>query len=71
MNNININIKGKKSLIRINVAELARVIGRSRTYTWLVLNGKLKGKRYGRPTKKLIAEALGIPYEEFWGEKEK
>ncbi|MEJ5227225.1 hypothetical protein [Thermodesulfovibrio sp.] len=71
MINIMFTEKDKKNLIRINKAELARRIGRSRTWVTLVMNGKTGNKRYGRPTRKLIAEALGVPYEELWGEEKK
>lgn len=57
----------KRGLITVNIGELSRKIGQSRTWVSLVWNGRVKGKK----TRKLIAEALGIPYEELWGEEEK
>ncbi len=56
----------KKNLIKINISELARRTGKSRTWLSLVLNGHFKGL----PTRKAIAEALGVPYEELWGKEE-
>jgi len=58
--------KTKNKLIRINIGEVAKATGKSRTWISLVLNGHFKGE----PTRRAIAEALGVPYEELWGEEE-
>jgi len=58
--------KIKNKFIRINTVELAKSTGKSRTWISLVLNGHFKGK----PTRRAIAEALGVPYEELWGKEE-
>lgn len=50
----------------LNVSKLSKMIGRSRTWTSLVLYGNKKSI----PTRKAIARVLGVPYEELWGEKE-
>lgn len=55
--------KIKNKLIRINIKGLARATGRSRTWISLVVNGRVKGE----PTRRAIAEALGVSYEELWG----
>lgn len=57
----------KRGLITVNIGELARKIGKSRTWTSLVWHGHAKSRK----TRRLIAEALGIPYKELWGEEEK
>lgn len=65
MINIPLNHRAQKKFIKIDVTALARHIGLSRTYVSLVLHGHKKSKR----ARKLIAEALGIPYNELWGDK--
>lgn len=69
LNNNNPLIKElkKRDLIVPNLAAIARKIGKSRTWVSLVWNGHAKSRK----TRRLIAEVLGIPYEEFWGEEEK
>jgi|GEM_PF-2173071 len=49
----------------LDVAKLARLIGKNRSWVSQVLYGHIKGE----PTRKAIAEALGVPYEELWGEE--
>lgn len=65
MINIPLIHKDKKNLIKINISELARRIGRSRTWVSLVLNGRVRGES----TRKAIADALGVKYNELWEEK--
>lgn len=48
----------------IRGAEIARRIGVDRTAIYKTLDGKIKSKKL----RKAIAEALGVPYEELWGE---
>lgn len=57
----------KNNIVRVNFSALARAIGRERSYVWRVWTGRVKSRK----TQELIAEALGIPYEELWGEEEK
>ncbi len=52
----------KKSLIKINITELARTIGKTRTWVSLVLHGHKKSTT----TRKAIASALGVRVEELW-----
>lgn len=67
MNEVARKIKSLMVLKGIQTKQLAQKIGYSRTWVSLNLNGKRKSER----TQRLIAEALGIPYEELWGEEEK
>lgn len=67
MINNSLILRDKKSLIKINITELARAIGRSRTWVSLVLHGHRKSPA----TRKAIAEALGVPYERLWGKESK
>lgn len=55
----------KNNLIKVNLTALSKKIGRSLTWTSLVWNRKVKSRK----TQELIAEALGIPYEELWGKE--
>ncbi|ODA43273.1 hypothetical protein THER_2004 [Thermodesulfovibrio sp. N1] len=55
----------KSDLIRPNLSAIAKKIGKTRTWVSLVWNRRKKS----RHTQELIAEALGIPYEELWGDK--
>jgi len=48
----------------LDVAKLARKIKKNRSWVSQVLYGHIKGE----PTRRAIAEALGVPYEELWGE---
>lgn len=64
MLNVPLPSRDKKSLIKLNVTELANKLGKSRTWISLVLHGHKKGKE----TRKAIAKALGVPYEELWNE---
>ncbi|WP_428985662.1 helix-turn-helix domain-containing protein [Thermodesulfovibrio yellowstonii] len=52
----------KRDLVEPNLAAIARKIGKSRTWVSLVWNRRQKSRK----TQELIAEALGIPYEELW-----
>ena len=54
--------EAKKSLYRLDVTALARRIGRTRTWTSLVLHGHEKSP----VTRELIAAALGVRVEELW-----
>lgn len=56
--------KAKKDLYKINITAVANMIGRTRTWTSLVLNGHEKSPA----TRKLIASALGVSVEELWPE---
>jgi len=51
-------------LVKPNLSEIARRLGKSRTWISLVWNRHFRGEK----TRKEIAELLGIPYEELWGE---
>jgi len=48
-------------------AEIARRIGVNRSAISKTIDGKIKSYRL----RKAIAEALGVPYEELWGEEDK
>ena len=65
MINIPLIHKDKKNLIKINISELARRIGRSRTWVSLVLNGRVRVVS----TRKAIAAALVAKYNELSEEK--
>jgi len=67
MVNKSLIFRGKKSLIKINITELARTIGRTRTWVSLVLNGHRKGDA----TRRAIAKALNMPYARLWGKAAK
>lgn len=58
----------KKMLIdqSLSIAELARRIGKSRTWTSLVINGNMKSPA----TRMLIARGLGVKVQELWPEDE-
>jgi transcriptional regulator with XRE-family HTH domain len=49
------------------IADVAREIGKSRTWTSLVINGNMKTSA----TRKAIAEALGVDVVTLWPEERK
>lgn len=51
----------------LDVSKLARIIGRSRTWTSQVLYGHVKSEA----TRRAIASALGVRVEELWPENNK
>ena len=55
----------KTGLIKVDITKLAKKVGRTRTWVSLVWHGHRKSK----PTRRAIAEALGVPYEELWDEE--
>lgn len=67
MVNASLISRNKKNLVKINRTELARAIGRSRTWVSLVLNGHKKSIA----TRRAIAEALNVPYVKLWGKESK
>lgn len=68
-----VNKKNKKKALRIRglmylrgftFSDVYKALGISRQYLWYIMNGK----RQGGKKKQELAELLGVPYEELWGE---
>ena len=65
LNKMLTNEAKKTGLVKVDITKLAKKINRTRTWVSLVWHGHRKSI----PTRKAIAEALGVPYEELWEDK--